>query len=146
MKARGLVLCLVLSVFIFTGCKESPKKDLKKLIDNHVSAMNTQDVTEAMNAIHKESPFYEQMYKMLESINDVYQLKTELAYFEYIGAYKEDYSIAVIKQKTTKEDGPNFRDNVVETMSIFKKADGEWKIWQTITIGVKYLDEEESVG
>ena len=136
-------ICLVLILFCLMGCRfefSTPEAELKAVLGDHIDGMNNGDVVEAMEPVDKTSPFYDQMYMMLESIGDVYQLEISLDDFEYVGT-SEDNAIVVIKQRTVKVEGPDFRDNAVRSLVVFRKVDEEWKIWQSLTLAVEYIDE-----
>lgn len=137
-------LILILAVFVLSACKvefSTPAEELKGIIQANIDGMNSENVEQSLEAVHSESPFYEQMQVMLEEISKVYDLESSLIDFQYIGT-SDDKSKAVVllKQKTSKLDGPEFRDNIVEMMTVFKKENDAWKIWQSLTLDVRYLD------
>lgn len=135
------VLCLV---FVFSGCKielSTPSEELKAVIQTNIDGMNSENVQASLDAVHSQSPFYEQMQVMLEEVAKVYDLESTLEDYQYVGmdANKEK-AVVLVKQKTAKIDGPEFRDNIVEMMTVFKKDGEYWKIWQSLTLDVEYLD------
>lgn len=145
MLRRNLVLGFIIAAVVtLSGCRiefSTPEKDLMVVVNANISGMNAKDIAQAMDSVHAESPFYEQMHVMLEEINKIYDLTTELISFEYLGS-NEEYAIAIVKQKTSKDDGPKFKDNVVKMMSVFKKQEGVWKVWQSLTLDIEYLEDE----
>ena len=140
MKKILLLLCLCI---LFSGCRRevTPEEDIKAVLIAHIEQMNSDDPVEAMGSIHEDAPFYEQMYAILEGIKGVYDLNTEIIDFVYIGSRGPDMAVAAVKQSTVKESGPDFRDNIVESLLVFKKDKGEWKIFQSVILSVEYPDQ-----
>lgn len=134
----------VCSLLLFAGCKVelvTPAEELKTAIQSNIDGMNTENIEASLSAVHTQSPFYDQMQVMLEEIAKVYDLESSLVSFEYLGMDKaQSKAVVLVKQKTTKIDGPEFRDNVVDTMTVFKKEGDAWKIWQSLTLDVEYLN------
>jgi len=142
MKRLSAWVLTAVAIAAIGGCKlelSSPDKALQETVKANLAGMNDKDAYEVLDSVHSQSPYHEQMQMMLEEINKLYTLKSELLSFEYMGQAGE-YATALVKQKTEKVDGPDFRDNIVTTMTVFRKDGEAWKIWQSLTMDVEYLD------
>ncbi len=91
-----------------------------------------------MNTIHSQSPVYSTTKEAGKEIISIYDLKYEIVETTYIR--KEHGRLtARIKLKTTKINGPEFKDNVLDQIYIFHKENDKWKIWNTQTVSINYL-------
>ncbi len=116
---------------------------LKETLEQNLEACGRENLQMAMRGIHSKSPVYEQSRQASTRIFQLYDLRYEMLSFGYIGTDGE-YSVARVKQKTTKIKGPAFRDNIVDTMQIFRKEVNQWKVWQTTVLEVKYIQPTTS--
>jgi hypothetical protein len=141
MKRFNAFVLAAVTVLTVCGCKvelSTPDKELRGSVMANIEGMNAKDSYDVLDSVHSQSPYYEQMQMMVEEINKLYTLKSELLSFEYMGQSGE-YATALVKQKTEKIDGPEFRNNIVTTMTVFRKDGEAWKIWQSLTLDVEYL-------
>lgn len=134
----------LLIVVLIAGCKielSTPAEELKATIESNINGMNDENIDASLEAVHTQSPFYDQMQVMLSEIAKVYDLESSLVSFEYLGMDKaKSKAVVLVRQKTVKLSGPDFRDNIVDTMTVFKKDGDVWKIWQSLTLDVEYLN------
>jgi hypothetical protein len=122
---------------------EDVAKALQAVLEDNVKALNEKALDLGMSAIHSQSPVLAPTRQMLEKIHAAYDLHVEILSFAYIGRDAE-YAVARASQKTTKVRGPEFRDNVVDAMHIFRQENGQWKVWQSAVLSVEFLTPPEA--
>jgi len=91
-----------------------------------------------MKTIHTQSPVYLATKQQTASVFANYDLRYELLSFKFIGIDGR-YAVARIKQRTTKEAGPAFRDNEIDMIPVFRKENGQWKYWNQVILEINYL-------
>lgn len=148
MRLRNSLGAIAAAVLLAAGLitagtsKDAPKEDVaaiaKALVVRNLEALNKEDVDGSMATIHRESPIYASTRQAMAGAAARYDLRYELLSFGYIGA-DEEYAVARVSQKTSKLQGPGFRDNVIDMMHVFRKHKGAWKFWQSALLGVTYL-------
>jgi len=137
---------MLMVITMLSGCKIefiTPEKEMRAVIDGQIEALNVEDIEKTMSFSHDDAPMYDQQIAMLQKIKETFDLKTSLISFEYVGMSNDgEYAFAIIKQKTEKIQGPGFRDNLVTSGATYKREKGVWKLWQSVTFDVKFLDEK----
>ena len=132
------LFCLLLAAGIFAGCKiewKTPEKELKSVYMAQLAAMNAEDVEGVMSHFCDDAPLFDEQLGFLHQIKNVYDLRSTLVSFEYIGANKAmTVAYAVIRQRTEKVTGPDFKNNETVTGITFRFQNGSWKIWQSVTL------------
>lgn len=48
--------------------------------------------------------------------------------------------MARVKLATKKVTGPDFQDNELDLIQVFRKEDGEWKFWSQTILEVRPID------
>ncbi len=112
---------------------------LREVIIENFAASQRKDMEGIKRTIHSQSPAYITSAQTLKQLFDYYDLKYELLSFRYIGADGE-YAIARGEQKTIKLKGPAFKDNVLDSIYIFRKENGEWKLWQQAVLESRFIN------
>ncbi len=115
---------------------------LRRTLDKNLKGYQEEDIEAVMSTIHSESPIFTATKASSQKIFKAYDLNFGILSFSYIGR-DTDYVVIRVKQVTTKIAGPEFRDNELDAMHILRKKKGEWKLWQTAILEIKYLDSEE---
>ncbi len=108
-------------------------------MDANFAATQKEDMEAVKQTIHTQSPVYIPSLKTTEQLFGYYDLKVELLYFRYTGSDGE-YAIARAKQKTIKVKGPAFKNNIIDSIYIFRKETGKWKIWQQSVLETKFIE------
>lgn len=112
---------------------------LKKVVLENFDAYGKEDIFRVMATVHTQSPGYMATKQIGSQLFPTYDLKFELLDFYYLLTDKE-YTLARAKQKTTKVSGPEFRDNVLDLIVVFRQENGEWKFWSQVILSVDYLN------
>jgi hypothetical protein len=111
---------------------------LRQLIDANLKATRAEDVDGVVATIHTKSPAYRVAKLMNQRLFATYDFQHELMSVGYVGRDK-DYAVLRVRQKTVKVRGPAFRDNIVDTMQIFRKDGAKWKLWQSVVLETAFL-------
>lgn len=132
---------LLLSTHYATATEETSSSLAKQL--QAVMATNIKGITEkkldiAMSVFHSKSPDYTPTKDATKQILQTYNIKIRLLSLQVIGSDQE-YAVARVKYETTQDRGPAFRNNVSDTMQVFKKEGNQWKLWTSATLNIKYL-------
>lgn len=123
-----------------SNVREDMAQALRAVLEQNMKSLNDKSPDLGMAAVHSQSPVYDATRNTIKRLQAIYDVRNELQSFSYIGKDTE-YAVARASQNTTRISGPAFRDNVVDVMHIFRQEDGQWKIWQSAVLSVKYLDE-----
>ncbi len=54
--------------------------------------------------------------------------------------HDDEVAVARVKQTVKKVEGPDFRDNERDALQIFRKRDGQWKIFEQVILDRTFLD------
>jgi hypothetical protein len=121
--------------------KKSDKEltaELKKVMEANRDGINHNDLDLAMSSIHSQSPAFAETKKVTGQLLKDFQIKQKIVSFRFLGSDK-DYAVARVILETVKVKGPEFRDNSVDSMQIFRKESGKWKVWTSAILDVKLL-------
>ncbi len=105
-----------------------------------VDALNRQNLNASMDGIHPSSPMFQSTKEFGEVIFKNYKLRFTLqnVALESISA---DTAKVRFTQMTKKISGPEFRNNRLVGIHTLKKYQGRWKIYDSKTIKIEYLDK-----
>jgi hypothetical protein len=138
------LIALLAFCVLCAGCKiefKTPEKELRTVLDGQLSALNAEEMEKVMSYTWEDAPMFDQQFDILQRIKQLYDLKTSLVSCEYLGSSKDGtFAVILMKQKTEKVSGPEFKNNVVTTAVTFKKVSGAWKMWQSVTFAIDYVD------
>lgn len=101
---------------------------LQQIIENQVLYQNQHDLQAMLRDMHPESFAYEPAEQFLMRLFAHYRLKFTLLGQKFI-AVDEDLVYARTQIRSEKLEGPEFIDNVTDTLIVFRRIDNEWKIW-----------------
>ncbi len=137
MLAFGLAFS-VLGVAGNANAEEDISKVLNSVIMKNFKAYEQEDIEKVMSTVHSKSPGFAATKDFSSQIFPVYDIKYELLNFKYI-VIEQDYALGRVKQKTTKISGPEFKDNIIDSIVIFKQESGVWKLWSQATLTLEYI-------
>lgn len=120
------------------ACADTPT-EIKEVIVENLAHTQNEDIAAAMANIHSQSPLYLSTQQVLEQLLPLYDLKYTLLEYTFIGE-DEEYAYAKVKQRTSKVDGPDFKNNELEAMQVFKKEEGIWKLWTQANLSILYIN------
>jgi hypothetical protein len=103
-------------------------------------ALNREDMKAAADAIHPSSPGFQQTKDITAKLFSIYDLRYTLKNIK-LESETADTAKVRFSQITKKISGPAFRNNRIDGIHILKKDDGRWKIYDTQTIKIEFLDK-----
>ncbi len=118
--------------------QEDISKAIHQTILKNLKAGQAEDLPAMMKTIHSQSPVYQSTKERTPAIFKAYKLDYRLLSYKYIGRDGE-YAFARTRHRTRKIAGPALRDNEVDTIQIFRKEKGEWKLWNQAILEIHYL-------
>ncbi len=104
-----------------------------------IDAFNRQDFKASMDTIHPSSPGFQTTRDFSKMLLERYQLRFKLQNTA-IESITADTAKVRFTQTTKKITGPEFRNNRIDGIHVLKKYKGKWKIYDTKTIKIEYLD------
>ena len=116
---------------------------LKEVVEENLAALNAEDLGGASATIHTKSPIYHGTKRAAKEVFRAYDLRAKLLSCKYVGTDGE-YAVVRVRQETKKVRGPDFRNNEMDAMHVFRKEKGKWKFWAMAVLEVKYLDPPAS--
>jgi len=131
---QTILILLIGSINLFAD----DASDIKQVVLSNLKYTQNENLDKAIKTMHSKSPANLATKQMLEKLFPIYDLKYELVKYNYI-AKDSDYAYVRILQKTTKLDGPAFRNNEIDALQVFKKENGSWKLWSQSNLGIKFL-------
>jgi hypothetical protein len=111
-----------------------------EVVCDQLEALNHEDLTAAIDAIHPSSPGFQQTKEWTEKFFDIYNLRYT---FQKITLVSETVDTAKVQfsQTTKKVSGQTFRNNRIDGVHVLKKYNGKWKIYETQVIKIEFLDD-----
>ena len=122
------------------ACAADTESELKNTMQTNFDGLNEKNLEKAMSAVHGKSPNFLTTRDTTKKLFKDFNLKHRILSFHFYGT-DGDYSVARVKFEATQDKGPAFRNNVVDSVQVFRKESGNWKIWTTAVLEVKFLQE-----
>ena len=94
---------------------------------------NLKDLRGVLNCIHKESMSRFTSKQLLEPLFNLFTMNNTIVSHIYVGTDGE-YIYYRFKQKIEKIAGPDFKNMLGENFVLFKRQDGEWKVWGQLVL------------
>ena len=144
MHKKIIVLVIALLVLFNQSlfAEDSKADDIAKVLHNVIKAnfeaYEQEDIEKVMMTVHSKSPGFEATKQFSSQVFPVYDIKYELMNFKYIST-EDEYALGRVKQKTIKVAGPEFKDNIIDSIVIFKQEAGSWKLWSQATLTLEYI-------
>ena len=107
-------------------------------LEKYYEAMNNNDLEGTLSMIHSTSPTQLPTRQILGKLMHAYKLKTELIETKFIGS-DNGYICIRMTQKTTKVEGPDFKDNITDSLVAMKHDEKVWKIWSMMPLETKFI-------
>lgn len=113
--------------------------EITSVIYKNLNAAENKDIQSYMATIHEQSEVYAPTKQAMQQMFDTYDLKCELKDVKVIEKSDQEAKVEYV-QITKKLNGPAFRNNKLTGIHILKKSDGKWKIYNSETKNIEYLD------
>jgi len=131
-------LLSALLLLLSTSVVADTASDIEKAILDNLEHTQEEDMDAVMGDLHSQSPAYLQTQQFLQQLFPVYDLSYELLSYNFV-AQDNEYAYARVKQRTSKVSGPQFQNNDIDMLVIFKQENGLWKLWTQANLSVTYL-------
>lgn len=135
----ALLLIVGFGLTVVFSQDENIAAELDVLVDENLRATQAEDMDAMMFTLHSDSPAYQQTKQMTEVLFPQYDIIYEKLIFRFIGI-DGDYALARFKFCATKIAGPEFQDNCIDTIHVFKEENGDWKIWSMTILEIEYTN------
>ena len=132
-------ICLVALEGQAEGKEKELEATLKQVVLTNFAASEKEDANAVMETLHADSPTIKSTSQVLEGLFSFYDLKYELLSFSFL-VQDGDYAVARAKQKTTKIAGDEFKNNVLDSIYIFRQQDAAWKLWQQVVLETEFIN------
>ena len=116
----------------------SPAANIMTVVAENVRATQAEDMTAVMATIHSESPVREGTKQACAVAFRSYNLEYKILSVRYVGQ-DGPYAVARVRQSTRKVSGPEFRNNEVDMIQVFRKENGKWKFWNQVILEIKMI-------
>ena len=113
-------------------------KSLSRMLARYHGFLNDHDIENVLDMIHDRSPAKASIRRMLEQTFSTYRLKNTLLCAKYIGI-DNDYVYVRILERIAKLEGPEFRDNVADSLVVIKWVEDAWKVCSITPLEVLFL-------
>ena len=135
----GFVLAFISFLLLGSASgQEDTDKAVHQTILKNLKAGQARDLPAMMKTIHSQSPVYQSTQERTPAIFKAYRLDYQLLSYKYIGLDGE-YAFARTRHRTRRLSGPALRDNEMDSIQIFRKEKGEWKLWNQAILEIQYL-------
>ena len=145
MKKITSIACGCLCSLAVYAADDNIAGQLNALVTENMVTTQAENMQGMMATIHSQSPAYQVTMQQMQPIFQQYNLAYETLGFEYIGRDQE-YAVARIRQRTHKISGPDFKDNEIDMMQIYRQENGKWKIWSQAILNVTFLGDGGASG
>ena len=131
-------LIIIMSVLLSTNALADPASEIKQAIENNLKHTQQEDIEKVIDSMHSKSPGYLATHRAIQQLFPTYDFKYQLLEYHFI-ALDGEYAYARVRQRTEKVYGPEFKNNDIEALQVFKKENGRWKIWTQSNLNIIYL-------
>jgi len=104
----------------------------------NLEATQNEDLNGIMDTFHSESPIYKAQEKWQKEWFRKYDINYDLISFNLI-AEEPDFAYARFKVSMIRLSGKPLQDQEFEAISVFKKENGNWKLWNQVNLQHRYL-------
>lgn len=141
MKKLFVVFAVMFSVAI-AHADEDLRTVIGAVYSSHLQGMKDKNFRTAINALHPESPAYEQAKASIAQTMASFDLDYKIVSFSALGT-SGDFAVVRVVLQTKKVAGkPKFEDNELDSFQIFRKtSEGQWRIWSSCVLSVKPLNQ-----
>ncbi len=136
MIALLLMVCLGLTVALSQGGDIA--EEIEAVVMENLRATQAEDLEAMLNTIHSESPLYPQTKETAAMLFENYDISYGLLLYRYI-EQDDEYAIVRLKYSAEKLAGPDFNDNNLDTIHVFREENGVWKIWSMAILEIEYI-------
>lgn len=115
-------------------------EEVKALLISNLDYAETKNIEGYLSTIPLES--HNDTREAMEDFFGTYTVKHTLVDFEVVKVF-DDEIVAKARQKTEEENTLNdseYKNHIAETLHVFKKIEGEWKITDSSVTDITFID------
>ncbi len=129
----------VVLALVVTGCggsEEDPEisqekeEEIVSVIEKNIEATEEEDLERVAKTMYSDHPDFELFMEETEQIFEQFDLSYELEILD-VNIVDEETARVEFRQETSAENEENFEDNLITGTHELRKADGQWKIYET---------------
>ncbi len=137
-KKVQLTALITLVTTLLISCSEKAFNTPESVIYANAKYMTQENLSGVMNTIHSLSPAIKATENLVLELFKVYDLEYKIESVVIIEEMEDEAQVRFV-QRTTKINGPEFRNNRLTGIHQLKKEKGSWKIFNTISEKIDYL-------
>jgi hypothetical protein len=108
---------------------------LRVVAEENIRAYDAEDVDGVLRTMHTRSPEYDPTRRALPEQFRAMDLDVKLVDFKYMG-HDDEFAVARMKVQYVDPAKRGFEDNVTDSVVLFHKEGGVWKLWSDDVLGV----------
>jgi len=133
-------LVLVIAFYSTSTLAQSETQTaIEQVINDNLKYILEEDLELTLTTIHTQSPNYASSAQIMQQLFVAYDLKYEIVEINFIDV-DDEYAYVRVVQKSEKINGPEFRNNILDALQVFKQEEGQWKLWTQANLAINYLD------
>ncbi|GLT14453.1 hypothetical protein [Vibrio algivorus] len=140
MNVKSKWYWFLLSMLFSVKALANTSQEVYQVLQDNIIAAKNEKITDYMNTVHSQSLLYLQTQQAMSPIFDNYELDYQLQDVQFVGEDNE-YAYAKAWLETTKISGAVFANNRMQILVVFKKENGQWKIWSQANMVIQYLPQ-----
>jgi len=145
LSRMSLIVFIISSLFplMTIGASEGGSEtaaQIRALFDQAEAAVEAEDLNKLHALVHPQSPVANQTRQRLAAILEGRELKGEVIGYHFL-AEDLPYAFARAQVKWAGTGKKAFRNNITDTLYIFKQDGAQWRLWGELPLGVILLDE-----
>lgn len=146
--ALFLLLSCAAALAVPPAISSQDEDQLKRIVDRHLTALQSEDVAAVMATIHPQSPLRSATETLLKRVKGKYDFRYTVTDQKVVSVSQEEARVA-FTLVTEKVSGPQFRPNRLRGFLVFRKWKNpqmrnpvpEWRIFDTEIAESVYLEE-----
>jgi len=133
-----LQLALLLALAMPAGAAHDElAATLRGVAEENTRAYDAEDTDAVLRTMHTRSPEYDPTRAALaEQFRDS-DLTVTLIDFKYMG-HDDEFAAARVRMQVVGSPGSGFQDNVTDSILLFHREGGVWKLWSDDVLGVQF--------
>lgn len=109
---------------------------LRGVTEENLRAYDAEDAGGVLRTMHTRSPEYDPTKAALPKQFEATDLAVKLIDFKYMG-HDDEFAVARVRTQLVGSPGSGFQDNVTDSVLLFHKEGGVWKLWSDDVLGVE---------
>ncbi|HEY0072719.1 MAG TPA: hypothetical protein VGB77_01365 [Abditibacteriaceae bacterium] len=137
----ALPLLALLPVLFLSACNQSSDSEIVAILQQNAQAAQSENLAAYMNTYHSQSPLRQSDKAKMPGVFSSYNLKYSISDVEVESSTDEEIQAryTLLTQKTDNT-GPPFRNNKTVQHVVFKKENGQWKIYEARIMKIEYVE------